>query len=532
MKRLWIAIAIIFVLAGCKDSEEVKSVETGAEKKQLTEQEIALRIDEVKSNFASKFNIDQGMLTAPVLFDITNDGTDEIVLYTEKEMTAEAENYYIGIYSINDGSELVSKQYESSEMIRISKLSNTTYHNSLAIFQFSAGASGASYTADVLAFQNNVLTSVASVTTECGGPYPENVLTDIDQDGFEEFKGQEFDYGPGSDRLSRADSVADDVVYSWNASTKAYEPVSYGEDGKTDDHWNSTGEMTKEKAVQIVQSAQKVQIDWLKPIETEDEVQKLMRPFFSNNFNYEFMQDGVLSDKEYNGYLSKYTESGDTTWLVPSYTSQAELQLEEDGIYAYLTEDIEQDYEGESFMVQAVTTLVKTKYGWKIDSLGYNESNKNEESSSDSNIDKVTIGDTENQLLETYGYDTPKELREGYTIYTVSKTQFYVDFVVKAIISEDGSYRLPNGISVGNTLKHVLDMYNPADFRNWEDSRIITAKMESGLIVGFDFGMSGGALVPEDSIYKIALIDEKFFETLYSETYEDKMKRSSQLSTN
>lgn len=196
----------------------------------------------------------------------------------------------------------------------------------------------------------------------------ENVLNDVDGDGFHEFKGYGYDFGPGSDRLSRANGNVDEVVFVWNNSS-SYEVAVIGADGLLDVERNSTEEITKEKALQIVQVAQKLQYDWMSPIETEEGVKELMRPFFSNNFIYEFLQAGTFFSQEYNGYLQNYTETGDMSWLIPTYNDDAELEKSDDGIYVYL----KQSFEGESYTVQASTTLVKTKYGWMIDKMEYLE---------------------------------------------------------------------------------------------------------------------------------------------------------------
>jgi len=48
-----------------------------------------------------------------------------------------------------------------------------------------------------------------------------------------------------------------------------------------------------------------------------------------------------------------------------SYTEKAELKVTEDGVYAYLKQDIEQGYKGESILIQ-VSALVNGKV-WKED---------------------------------------------------------------------------------------------------------------------------------------------------------------------
>ncbi|MUT64894.1 hypothetical protein [Paenibacillus sp. NEAU-GSW1] len=384
MKKLILMLVAVFVMAGCAANESKEGISAPAptsstkspepeSAKKMTEQDIALRLNEVRTKFANEFALDEALLAEPLEYDVTNDGEAEIVLFTKKQFNDGLENYCIAVYSLQDGIQLFAGQYEASDEVYVTPIANPAYRNSLAVIKLYAGASSTNYTAEVLAYKGDTLTAVASVSAEVGEPYLENIIIDVDADNFQEFKGYGYDLGPGSDRLSRADGVMEELVFKWSDSTSSYEAAAIGTDGLLDDERNSIGEITKDKAIQIVQVAQKLQYDWMSPIETEEGVKELMRPFFSNNFIYEFMQDGALFSEEYNGYLQKYTETGDMSWLMPTYNDDAELEKSADGIHAYLKQSIEQQSEDGSYYVQASTSLVKTKYGWMIDKIEYLE---------------------------------------------------------------------------------------------------------------------------------------------------------------
>lgn len=110
--------------------------------KKTTEQDIALRLNAVSAKFVNKFSIDAALLAEPMRYDMTNDGKEEIVLFTKKQYNDGLENYYIGVYSMEDGSELFAEQYEANDELLVAPISNSTYNHALAIINIYAGGSG------------------------------------------------------------------------------------------------------------------------------------------------------------------------------------------------------------------------------------------------------------------------------------------------------------------------------------------------------------------------------------------------------
>jgi hypothetical protein len=346
-----------------------KDLQKETDRKYPTEQELAMTINKLKKEFMDTYKIDEEHIAQPFTYDINNDGSDEIILSTLKDFHFEEYDFYIGIYDAVDGKEIVTKKLLSSaetasQAVQLRAIKNETFGNCLVLVQTYRG-----YGATILALKNKELVEIDSFGTYYGGET--EMIVDLDNDGFHEFIGANIDLSIGNERLSRADAIANDVEYWWDKEKQQYMEVVYGEDGLTDDQRKPVGELTTEKALQILQVAYDVQVSWYEPLDKE-EARKLLRPFFSNNFLYIFMNNGVVYDK---GMIPRYSISDDYRFLLPAYEEDApvDLEISSDGLTAYVSQDNEVSYEGVTYKVKMITTMVKTKYGWKIDTFEYRD---------------------------------------------------------------------------------------------------------------------------------------------------------------
>jgi len=157
---------------------------------------------------------------------------------------------------------------------------------------------------------------------------------------------------------------------SWDKAKKTYVQYLVGSDGTLfDPEPVIASKLTEAKARELLKYAYAAASSWWEP-KTRDGATELLRPFFTNNFIYEFMQDGVVEFQE--GLLPMYSISDDTYWLLPEYTDQPlTIRISDDGDTATVSQDIEGNVEGEVYTARATTTFVKTKFGWKIDQFSY-----------------------------------------------------------------------------------------------------------------------------------------------------------------
>lgn len=340
-----------------------------ADKKYPTEQELAMTIKTVKIAFMTQFNIDKEHLAEPITYDINNDGYDEIILSTLKDNHFEENDYYVGIYDALEGTEILTQKLLSSDStggrnIELHTINNETFGKCLILINRYRDFGGT-----ILALKNNELIEVGVV----GGYYNEfeEQIVDSDNDGYHEIRALKMEYEIGSERLPMSDAVYDKVKFRWDKEEQEYMEVVYGEDGLTDDQRKPVGELTNEKALQILQVAYDVQVSWYEPLDKE-EARKLLRPFFSNNFLYIFMNNGVVYD---NGMIPRYSISDDYRFLLPAYAEDApvDLEISSDGLTVYVSQDNEVSYEGVTYRVKMITTMIKTKYGWKIDTFEYKD---------------------------------------------------------------------------------------------------------------------------------------------------------------
>ncbi|MGG2201410.1 hypothetical protein [Paenibacillus validus] len=372
MKQVFIGLIILAVAAGCSQETDQKgslsnqaSIQQG---KQLSEQEKIIAVQKAKEDFISEFKVPEANVGEPLLYDLNNDGQDEIIIYTVKKTLMDKADVYVSVYNPQTGVRTVSKKFDDNgSAVSVFKINNPSYKKALAVVMYGNGG----YLAEVFTVKKNEIVSIDHVASQFNDV---NVIADADQDGYEEFKGFENESDNGSDRVPLSAGFVSEIVFKWDEKSKKYNASTFGEDGMQDAQRGQTSELTPEKALQILQTAYKLQLSWTGP-KSEQEARKFMRPFFSNNFTYEFLNDNMGKSSGSKGIIPKYSQSDDTRWLLPSYT-KADLQLSDDKTTATITQSIERNVEGRIYTVQATVVLVKTKYGWKIDKLTYSDANK------------------------------------------------------------------------------------------------------------------------------------------------------------
>jgi len=386
MKKLCLILLLLTVLVGCAKErtsnqeiepteavggineavgEEKAEAEATAEPKATIEplaaDEISKRTAELTASFIQQYSLDASQLAEPLLYDITNDGLDEVILYTKKDLWDDVLNYYIGIYSLSEEKALFTSEYEAMQGLVVEPIVNPTYNKALAVLDVSFGASRGSYTAKVFVNDKNKITAINEFWISMSDDI-ENYIRDVDADGFDEFVGSDFEgyLVPGSDRLSNADQNRIVLQYEWNEDSSTYELANVPE--------ISSEPLSKPQALQLIQIARNVLSSWSTPIGSEEQVKEILSPVYSNNFIYELlMLEGAFYVEQYQGYVTSYSEYGDIGWILPEFTQNAKLSIDEDGKYASLDETLEIDYEGMSEKRSSIVRFANTNEGWKID---------------------------------------------------------------------------------------------------------------------------------------------------------------------
>jgi|GEM_PF-2784494 len=386
MKKLCLILLLLTVLVGCAkettsnqeiepteavggideaEGEEKAEAEATAEPKAtiepLSADEISKRTAELTASFLQQYSLDASQLAEPLLYDITNDGLDEVILYSKKDFWDDVLNYYIGIYSLSEEKALFTSEYEAMQGLVVEPIVNPTYNKALAVLDVSFGASGGSYTAKVFVNDKNKITTLNEFWISMSDDI-ENYIRDVDADGFDEFVGSDFEgyLVPGSDRLSNADQNRIVLQYEWNEDSSTYELANVP--------GISSEPLLKPQALQLIQIARNVLSSWSTPIGSEEQVKEILTPVYSNNFIYELlMLEGAFYVEQYQGYVTSYSEYGDIGWILPEFTQNAKLSIDEDGKYASLDETLEIYYEGMSEKRRSIVRFANTNEGWKID---------------------------------------------------------------------------------------------------------------------------------------------------------------------
>ncbi|CAH1214604.1 hypothetical protein PAECIP111893_03822 [Paenibacillus plantiphilus] len=312
------------------------------------------------ASFAKEYNLESEDISTPIIYDLNNDGKDEIILSTAKKEISETD-LYIGIYSLTNGKKVTAMHEPNSSGVpyEVRRIKNKTYKNCIALVSFGATGFGA-YEAEILTLKNNKLTRISVVSADGGGEG--NIIVDLSKDGYHEFAAIEVESGIGSDRLGFS-GAANNITFRWDETKKKY--IQYGPDGVRDDQRKAVGTLTANQALDILTKAYKVQKSFVKPLPLS-KVEAAMKPYFSNNFISEFQ--GSMFEYS-SGYVPDYMDSDDYSALLPKYNVKQKLTLKFNANKTSVVASQKVTVQGEesTYSVIATTTLVKTKYGWKID---------------------------------------------------------------------------------------------------------------------------------------------------------------------
>ncbi|WP_054941691.1 hypothetical protein [Paenibacillus ihuae] len=316
------------------------------------------------ASFIKEYNLDKSEVAAPIIYDLNNDGKDEIILSTAKNEMIESD-LYIGIYSMANGKKITVRhdQDTSGIPLEIRRIRNKTYKNCIALISHGTTGFGA-YEVEVLSLLNNKLTKVAGFEAEGGGDG--TIIVDLNKDGYQEFNALEVDAGIGADRLGYG-GAAIPITFRWDDTKKRY--VQYGPDGIREDQRKPVGTLTNKQALDILTKAYRVEMSFVNPLSLV-KIEADMKPYFSHNFISEFQSSLIKYSK---GYVPEYMETDDFSSLFPSYNTKEKLTLKfnSDKTIATASQDVEFQGEEGAVSASAITTLVKTKYGWRIDGFNY-----------------------------------------------------------------------------------------------------------------------------------------------------------------
>lgn len=366
-RRLSLLVVLCTLLVACKESGETvfqKNIESDtlqestSKRKAFSEQEMAILKSEVKESFASSQDIDISLLSEPFLFDLNNDGVEEVIMSSAGSEITQYPFFSLRTYDLN-GNELSMLREETESRQTIYAIQNETYGNCIAIISYSMK----DYAVNIVTVQSGELQSIGTV--HASGFI--ELIGDINEDGFEEFAGLQDDVGIGSDRIPTAAGLADKVWYMWDVTKKEYLPqVTVGEGTK------SIGPLDEELAKRIIHAARQTQLSWLESLSWE-EVETKLSPLFSNNFLYEYKEDGhTFYDDLTDTYSPLFLYTEDPGGVLPDIGEDPLLlSVSEDGNTVTMTKELVENYEGIETVITVEITFVKTVKGWKIDVVDF-----------------------------------------------------------------------------------------------------------------------------------------------------------------
>ncbi|WP_305024948.1 hypothetical protein [Paenibacillus lacisoli] len=287
-----------------------------------------------------------------MIYDLTNDGTSEIIILAWNARMGEDSRGYIGIYS-KTGKLIAVQKYENYEFIpfQLHQLKNKTHKNCLALDNLPGGSGGSNMV--ILALRNNKLITLAQIDSSEGT----RVIKDSDKDGNDEIYGYEWYLAEETRNVAHSVAIYDKYMYKWDSVNKKYLKYVYGQDGKRDDLRPHIGKLSLTEAVNLVNNASK------KIYKTPS----ISFTSYKNNMQY------LLT---YNLIYEKYSESlvdTNSIYLPELEKNTSQLSFSSDGNKATLHGKIKyEDYDtGESGVMNTYIIFLKTKYGWKIDNTSY-----------------------------------------------------------------------------------------------------------------------------------------------------------------
>ncbi|MNC64921.1 hypothetical protein D3C75_1151580 [compost metagenome] len=98
-----------------------------------------------------------------------------------------------------------------------------------------------------------------------------------------------------------------------------------------------------------------------------------MEPLFTYNYLYRLQSSGLTYDS-YGKVVPNHLISDDYSSLVPEFKpkKKATFKLAADKQSATVAQTIQEDYEGDVYSTTYKATLLKTKYGWKVEGFSVN----------------------------------------------------------------------------------------------------------------------------------------------------------------
>lgn len=368
-KSGWFSLLVLssVLLVGCSESKEAVSQKTlesetlqeaSSEIKRLSEQEMAILKSEVKASFASERGVDLSLLSEPFLYDLDNNGAEEVIISSAGSELIEGSFFYLSAYDLK-GNEIstLSKDIESRQTIY--RIQNETYGNSIAIVSYGLDT----YSADIVTIQNGKVQSIATVETT---GFIEQ-LGDVNEDGYEDFAGLEYDAGIGSDRVPRVAGLAEKIWFVWDANKREYLPQESAGAGT-----ETIEPLNEELAKRIIRSARQTQLSWLENLSAV-ELEVKLSPFFTTNFIYEYIRsEHTFHDEVTDTYSPMFLYSEDPDGVLPAIGDDAlHISLSEDGNTAILVKELVENFEGIDTVITVEITFVKTVKGWKIDVVDF-----------------------------------------------------------------------------------------------------------------------------------------------------------------
>ncbi|MFF2909780.1 hypothetical protein [Paenibacillus sp. NPDC057934] len=319
----------------------------------------------VQSNFAKEFGINVKSVSSPIVYDLNNDGDGEFIVTAKSSNDMGNFIGYIGVYSKN-GKKIVTKNVEDDGVIGIARIKNSTYKNSLAIIR-GGGSGGVSV--EVAILKNGVLQSL--LVTEANNR-DEAIIKDSDKDGSDEIYGYQYYLAPETQVLNKADGIYDKFVYKWDSSKKKYTKLVYGQDGIREDQRKKVETITSQEALTLLNKARTTQLSIKTPMDLSS-FKKKMESLFTYNYLYRLQSKG-LAYTSTGLVVPNYLISDNYSSLVPEFNSKkkATFKLTADKQSATVTQTIQEDFEGEVYSTTYKATLLKTKYGWKVEGFSVN----------------------------------------------------------------------------------------------------------------------------------------------------------------
>jgi len=188
-------------------------------RKTLTEQDKAINMHKARDDFLTRYRVDASHLTEPFLYDINNDGQDDIILSNE-DAAYYNQDVHLAVYDLQDGALMTSKVFKAEDhnrRIEFQTIKNPTYDNCIAAMVTIYGGNIAYVETEIYTVRRKDFMEVGKASAD--GEWM--TIEDVDQDGYEELTGVDSElYEPGSDRIPHAEEPYVDTAFVWGRIVK------------------------------------------------------------------------------------------------------------------------------------------------------------------------------------------------------------------------------------------------------------------------------------------------------------------------